>query len=91
MLIEHILPLASRRCPDNVDVFLEDPDVVAIYDYYKDALQQLFQFYATTSTIKTRTAEGGNAKVSDLRPTPVLRGQRGLTACCLRPIRRSPR
>jgi len=63
LLIDHILPLASRRCPDDVDVFLEDPDVLAIADYYKDALTQIFQFYATNSTIKHRKMEGANNKV----------------------------
>lgn len=63
LLIDHILPLASRRCPDSVDVFLEDPDVVAVYEYYRDALQQIFQFYATSTTIKNRKLEGANTKV----------------------------
>ena len=62
LLIDHILPLASRRCPDSVDVFLEDPDVVAVYEYYRDALQQIFQFYATSTTIKNRKLEGANSK-----------------------------
>jgi hypothetical protein len=47
LLMDNILPLASRRCPDNVDMFMENADVCRLYDYYYDALQQIFNFYAS--------------------------------------------
>ena len=48
LLMDNLLPLASRRCPDNVSMFLENDDVCRLFDYYSDALEQMFQFYATS-------------------------------------------
>jgi hypothetical protein len=48
LLMDNILPLASRRRPDAVDMFLENEDVNRLLDYYRDALEQIFAFYATS-------------------------------------------
>ena len=48
MLMDNVLPLASRRCPDNIDAFLESSDVQRLFGYYSDALEGVFTFYATS-------------------------------------------
>jgi hypothetical protein len=34
-----VLPLASRRCPDSVDMFLETEDVQKLYEYYAGVIE----------------------------------------------------
>jgi len=48
LLMDNILPSAARRCPDAVEMFLENEDVRKLFDYYRDALEQIFSFYATS-------------------------------------------
>jgi len=45
--MDNILPLASRRAPDNIDMFTENEDVRRLFEFYGDALEQIFSFYAT--------------------------------------------
>ena len=47
LLMDNILPLAARRCPDSVELFLENEDVAKLFDFYAGALEQIFSFYAT--------------------------------------------
>jgi hypothetical protein len=54
LLTENILPLASRRCPHQVDAYINDPAVAALFDYYCDALESIFQFYATADARSSR-------------------------------------
>lgn len=63
LLMENILPLASRRCPDAVDVFLEDEEVNALFGYYADAMQQIFQYYASMGSIKAKARKGAASPV----------------------------
>lgn len=46
--MDNVLPLASRRCPDNISMFLESEDVQRLFSYYSDALEGIFTFYATS-------------------------------------------
>lgn len=61
VLMENILPLASRRCPDSVDLYLEDTEVSKLFLYYEDAIKQIFQFYASQAEIRTK-GEGSPRK-----------------------------
>lgn len=47
LLMDNVLPLASRRAPDDISMFLENDDVRRLAEYYGDALEQIFSFYAT--------------------------------------------
>lgn len=47
LLQDNILPLAARRCPDSVELFLENDDVQKLFEFYSGALEQIFSFYAT--------------------------------------------
>jgi hypothetical protein len=47
LLTDNILPLAARRCPESIDFYLENSDVQHLFHTYKDALEQIFTFYAT--------------------------------------------
>lgn len=55
LLMENVLPLASRRSPDPVATHMEDPEVVALFHYFDDALYSLYSFYATAADAKRRT------------------------------------
>ena len=55
LLMENVLPLASRRSPDPVAIHLEKEDVRDILDYFGDAIHSIFQFYATAADHKRRT------------------------------------
>lgn len=73
LLMEHVLPLASRRVPDNIEVFLNNEEVQAMYEYYADALEQIFQFYASTAAkkagkrVKSRPTTGGRKKLNTMK------------------------
>lgn len=41
LLMEHVLPLPSRRCPDAVEVYLDNPDVLTLFKYFGSALTQV--------------------------------------------------
>ena len=49
LLMDNILPLASRRKPIDISAYLQIPSIVALQMYYKEALLELFRFYATAS------------------------------------------
>lgn len=47
ILVNNVLPKAWRRNPEPVDAILDDPDVQTLYQRFADALEQIFQFYAS--------------------------------------------
>ncbi len=49
------------RCPDSVDLYLEDTEVSKLFLYYEDAIKQIFQFYASQAEIRTK-GEGSPRK-----------------------------
>lgn len=49
LLMDNVLPLASRRKPIDIAAYLQKPAIVALQIYYKEALSELFRFYATAS------------------------------------------
>lgn len=59
LLLDNILPLASRRCPDAVDMFLANTDVQRLFDYYRESLEAIFSFYASSD--KRTTAVSASA------------------------------
>ena len=65
LLMENVLPLASRRCPDAVDVFLEDEEVAPLFAYYADAMLAIFQFYASNGEVKAKARAAPRAKGSN--------------------------
>lgn len=56
LLMDNVLPFASRRTPDNVDAFLENADVQRLYEYYREALEQIFFFYASSGDKRSTKA-----------------------------------
>ena len=49
LLMDNILPLASRRKPIDITSYLQIPAITALNHYYKEALLEIFRFYATAS------------------------------------------
>lgn len=64
LLTECLLPLACRRCPDDVSMFLQHEDVRRLYDYYADSLQQIFQYYASADKRTTKVAAAASASAT---------------------------
>ena len=54
LLMENVLPLASRRSPDPVSMHMENEEVQDLFAYFSDALYMLYQFYATAADAKRR-------------------------------------
>lgn len=54
LLMENVLPLASRRSPDPVSMHMENEEVQDLFAYFSDALFMLYQFYATAADAKRR-------------------------------------
>jgi hypothetical protein len=54
LLMENVLPLASRRSPDPVAKHLEDPEVIGLFEYFDDSLYFLYSFYASAADAKRR-------------------------------------
>eukprot|EP00944_MAST-04C_sp_MAST-4C-sp1_P011883 g11883.t1 len=54
LLMENVLPLASRRSPDPVSIHMENEEVQDLFAYFSDALFLLYQFYATAADAKRR-------------------------------------
>ena len=85
LLMDNLLPLASRRCPDDVSMFMENDDVARLFEYYSDALEQMFQFYATSdkrSKAALVAQVGGNK--SDTRhcmPMPAMTAVLAYSLC----------
>lgn len=61
LLMDNVLPLASRRAPDTIDMFLENEDVRRLFEYYADALEQIFSFYASSDKRTHAAIAAGNA------------------------------
>lgn len=54
LLMDNVLPLASRRVIVDMSHFVHEPHVDALFAYYEEALAELFRFYATASDQKTK-------------------------------------
>ncbi|GMH79654.1 hypothetical protein TrVE_jg13677 [Triparma verrucosa] len=49
LLMENVLPLASRRSPKSIDVVLEnDTSVKELHKYFKASLTKIFEYYASS-------------------------------------------
>ena len=65
MLGTKILPLASRRFPEDVSGFMTNTQVMQLFDYYEDALKLIFGYYASSdrkthsSTLAEESVQGG--------------------------------
>lgn len=44
-MLEHLLPLASRRNPLKLTVLLKNPTVELLYKYFEESLKEIFRFY----------------------------------------------
>lgn len=51
LLMDNILPLASRRKPVTIALLLRQPAIETIFKYYEDALQEIYKFYTVSSAL----------------------------------------
>jgi hypothetical protein len=54
LLMDNVLPLASRRKPMDITPFVQNSVVVALYQYYEEALFELYRYFATASDHNTK-------------------------------------
>jgi len=57
ILMDNVLPFASRRLPESLKPILSNPDIVALFSYYEDALAVIFHYFSTESEISANRAE----------------------------------
>lgn len=57
LLMDNVLPLASRRSVVDVSALVHQPSVDTLFSYFEESMQLLFQYYATFSdqTTKSKT------------------------------------
>jgi hypothetical protein len=55
LLMDNVLPLASRRKPVALNSFLNQPPVEQLFRYYEDAFAEIYRFYAASSEVKSRS------------------------------------
>lgn len=77
LLMDNILPLASRRRPDAVDMFIMNDDVNRLFDYYREALEQIFAFYATNDKRTTAAMMAANNASSSRTSNSSMLGYSG--------------
>lgn len=67
LLLDNILPMASRRKPISIAALVKQPHIELIYKYYEDALIELFKFYTTSSDLnkKGRTMMYSTSHLAD--------------------------
>ncbi len=54
LLMDNLLPMASKRKPVSIALLLKQPNIEAIFKYYEDSLQELYKFYTTSSDLDRR-------------------------------------
>lgn len=86
LLMDNVLPLASRRVPDNIDMFLEAEDVQRLFAYYSDALEGIFTFYATSDKRSAAALVASAVKAGHLAAGPYA-GAHSLTVSGRSPAR----
>ena len=68
LLMDNILPLASRRHPVQLQPILSQPAVEALFEFYEEALHDIFRYYANNSDHVSRNmirATASNCKSFD--------------------------
>jgi hypothetical protein len=57
ILMDNVLPFSSRRLPEPLKPILQNPEIVALWTYYEDALAGIFHYYSTESDMSANRAE----------------------------------
>mmetsp|Transcript_28979 Transcript_28979/g.53860 ORF Transcript_28979/g.53860 Transcript_28979/m.53860 type:complete len:480 (+) Transcript_28979:163-1602(+) len=45
LLMDNILPMAARRRPFSMSSFVSQPGIMSLFEYYSDALTEIFKYY----------------------------------------------
>ena len=54
LLMDNVLPLATRRKPVTIALLLKQPHIEALFKYYEDALLELYKFYTTSADLRRK-------------------------------------
>jgi hypothetical protein len=54
LLMDNVLPLATRRKPVSIALLLKQPPIDALFKYYEDALFELYKFYITSADLRRK-------------------------------------
>ena len=63
LLMENILPLASRRSPHSIDYALNDLSVQGIFSYFGESLNHIFEFYTSSGEAASKKKMGAKQVV----------------------------
>ena len=64
LLLNNVLPFASRRSPDSIDVHLRDPEIVYLKNYFQYSLFDLYSFYASAADERRRKDTSSSDKIN---------------------------
>lgn len=54
LLMDNILPMASRRKPVSIELLLRQANIEGIFKYYEEAIRELYKFYTTSSALSSK-------------------------------------
>ena len=58
LLMENVLPLASRRSPRSIDAILGDGEILGLKKYFRESLRYIFEFYGSSGLHSQRAKAG---------------------------------
>ena len=62
ILMDNILPFASRRMPVDIRSIIESEEVVDLFKYYENSLASLFNYFSSSSEDDTESSPSPNSK-----------------------------
>lgn len=54
LLMDNVLPLASRRKPISIALLLKQPNIDSLFKYYEDALLEIYKFYTVSADLRKK-------------------------------------
>lgn len=64
LLMDNILPMAARRRPFSMSSFVAQPGIVALFEYYHEALTEIFKYYGKNVESLSKTVFKTSAATS---------------------------
>jgi len=58
LLMENVLPLASRRSPKSIDRVLCESEMIGLFNHFSESVTKIFEFYATEGVNNNRAKAG---------------------------------
>ncbi|GMH50329.1 hypothetical protein TL16_g08085 [Triparma laevis f. inornata] len=75
LLMENVLPLASRRSPKSIDAVLHEKSVVDLFKYFKQSLTKIFEYYASSGMASAKEKASYRGFQAESKNFDELRGE----------------